>query len=448
MLCDNGNRGAVPGRRRARVFVHGGGANPQSRAGLITGVHNPGMAPWVALALATLAHALGSFSALSVAPLTPFLLDALDLTRAQVGLLLPAAYLGGVAMSLPAGWLTDRVGVRGALAGGLAVIGCMVALASLADGLGRILGCLVVAGFGFSVLNPATGKAVIDWFPPRRRGVAMGVKQTGLTLGGVVGALVLPPLAAASDWRHALAAAGFTSIACALVIAFAYPRRSVSGTVPHLDPARLRELPAFLRRPGVRVVLTCGLALSMAQSSLLAYLTLYGRDVWGLSSVEAARLLALAQLGGTGSRLAWGVVSDRYFGSRRRPGIVISAGIAVASFGVLATTLALPTALGALLAIAAGAAAFGWVGLYFTLVAELGGARYAGLLTGVAVTFSWSGVLVGPPLFGALLQASGWSLPWLVLAAIALGVAFVLPRPRPLVKRDVDAIQVATAPPP
>ena len=130
------------------------------------------MAPWVALALATLAHALGSFSALSVAPLAPFLLDALDLTRAQVGLMLPAAYLGGVLMSLPAGWLTDRVGVRGTLVGGLVLIGGLVGLASLAGGLAGILACLVVAGFGFSVLNPATGKAVVDWFPPRRRGVA------------------------------------------------------------------------------------------------------------------------------------------------------------------------------------------------------------------------------------------------------------------------------------
>jgi predicted MFS family arabinose efflux permease len=279
--------------------------------------------------------------------------------------------------------------------------------------------------------------------------MAMGIKQTGLTLGGVAGALILPPLAAASDWRHALAAAGFTSVACALVVALAYPGARVSrAALPH-DVGRLRELPQFLRRPGVLVVLACGLALSMAQSSLLAYLTLYGREALGLSAVEAARLLALSQVGGTASRLGWGVVSDRFFQSRRRPGIVASAALAVASFALLAVGARFPTAMIALLAVAAGAAAFGWVGLYFTLVAELGGARYAGLLTGVAVTFSWSGVLVGPPVFGAILQASGgWHTPWLALAVIAVIVAVVLPRPRPLVQRDLDGIRVASAPPP
>jgi sugar phosphate permease len=394
------------------------------------------MAPWVALALVTLAHGLGSFSALSAAPLAPFLVDALHLTRAQVGLFLPAAYLGGVLMALPAGWVTDRVGVRASLAGGLGLIGIMGAIASRAGGLPALLGCLLIGGFGFSVLNPATGKAVIDWFPPRRRGVAMGIKQTGLTLGGVAGALALPPVAAAAGWRSALLVAGVTSIACAVLIAVGY--RSAPTTVARasVDPGRLRELPQFFRRPGVVVLLVCGLALSMAQSSLLGYFALYGRDVLGLTGVEAGRLLALAQAGGAGGRLMWGIVSDRFFESRRRPGIVISATLAFATFALLGVGGRLPIPLTAVLAAAAGAAAFGWVGLYFTLVAEVGGARHAGLLTGVAVAFSWSGVLVGPPLFGAVLQGTGsWATPWLVLALVALVVAIVLPRPRPLVDR-------------
>ena len=45
---------------------------------------------WGALALTTGAHACGSLAVLAVAPLAPFLLDALDLSRAQLGLLLPA----------------------------------------------------------------------------------------------------------------------------------------------------------------------------------------------------------------------------------------------------------------------------------------------------------------------------------------------------------------------
>src|SRR5688572_5159934 len=173
------------------------------------------MSRWSVLALVTIAHALGALSVLSVAPLSPFLLEALELSRAQVGLFLPAVYLGGVMMALPAGWLSDRLGVRLTLGGGLLLIGALVMTASWTQSLPALLGALVIAGFGFSVLNPSTGKAVVEWFPPRGRGFAMGIKQTGLTLGGFTGALTLPPLALAFGWREALAAAGAGSVVAA-----------------------------------------------------------------------------------------------------------------------------------------------------------------------------------------------------------------------------------------
>jgi cyanate permease len=58
-------------------------------------------------------------------------------------------------------------------------------------------------------------------------------------------------------------------------------------------------------------------------------------------------------------------------------------------------------------------------------------------LTGVAVAFAWSGVLVGPPMFGLLLGSTGsYAWPWLALAAIATLVAITLPQLKPLVHRE------------
>src|SRR5256714_4193210 len=166
------------------------------------------MSRWAILALVTAAHGFGALAVLAVAPLAPLLLDSLQLTRAQVGWFLPAVYLGGVLMSLPAGWLTDRLGVRATLGLGQLVIGVCVIPAALGANLAACLACLVFAGFGFSVLNPSSGKAVVEWFPPPRRGVALGIKQTGLTLGGLTGALTPPPLALAFGRPTPPAAAG------------------------------------------------------------------------------------------------------------------------------------------------------------------------------------------------------------------------------------------------
>jgi len=173
---------------------------------------------------------------------------------------------------------------------------------------------------------------------------------------------------------------------------------------------------------------------------MLAYLVLYARDTFALSSVDAARLLALAHVGGAAGRLGWGVVSDRLFGGRRRPGLTLNALVGAAGLAVLALGGVLSPFLAAGVALVAGVGTFGWVGLFLALMAEIGGPRFAGLMTGLGVIFAWGGVLVGPPLFGALVEATdSYRLGWLGLSVLALLVATVLPRLQPLVQRNQRA---------
>ena len=391
---------------------------------------------WAILALVTGAHTLGAVSVLAVAPLSPLILDDLDLSRAQVGLLLPAIYLGGILMSLPAGWITDRLGARWTLAAGQLVTGAFVGVAAWSRSLPAMLLLLCAGGLGWAIVNPATGRALLDRFPARERGFAMGVKQTGLTLGGVLAALTLPHLAAAHGWRTALAIAAGASLLSAVAVAVGLPGGGGAHVGAAADPARFTELGQFLSRGPFLVLLACGLALSCVQSSVIAYLTLFARETMALSVAAAAGLLAAAQVGGTLGRLGWGVASDRLFGGRRRPGVVINACLGAATYLVFASGAPLPLPAAALVALVAGVGALGWMGLYLALAAEVGGPRHAGLLTGVAVGAAWSGVLVGPPLFGGLLQATGsYHWPWLALAAVAVVAAAALHRLPPFVSR-------------
>src|SRR5439155_11822221 len=358
---------------------------------------------WAVLLLLTGAHALSAAAALAVAPLAPVLLDALGLTRAQIGLLVPAIYLGGVLMSMPAGWITERLGIRATLAAGLLLEAAMIALASEASRFTTLLACLFGAGVGFSVVNPTTGKAIIERFPMRERGVAMGIKQTGLTLGGMLAAFTLPAVAVRWGWQTAFAVAGGCAALGALAGALSGRGQSAAAQPAIEDPPRFAEVGRFLRNRSFVVLLVSGFTMALTQSSVLAYFALYARDRLGYGVIAAGGLLAAAQAGGTVSRLAWGAVSDRLFGGRRRPCLIINASIGAAACLVFALGLPLPGAVAALVTFIFGAGAFGWTGLYLALAAEVGGTRYAGLLTGVAVTCAWSGILVGPALFGLAL---------------------------------------------
>jgi len=78
-------------------------------------------------------------------------------------------------------------------------------------------------------------------------------------------------------------------------------------------------------------------------------------------------------------------------------------------------------------AVGAGVGALGWVGLYLVLVAEVGGAHRAGLLTGVGMAFIILGILIGAPAFGAILEASdSWSAAWGSLAVLSAAAALAL----------------------
>src|SRR5258705_2647529 len=145
---------------------------------------------------------------LGISPLSPSLVAGFGLTRLQVALMVPSIYLGGLLFSLPAGRLADRVGVRPSLFGGLVVGAAGLAAGATAPTFPAFLFCLFVAGSGWSVVNPALGKAIMDLFPVHERGIAMGIKQMGLTLGGIASALVLPRVAAALGWRAAIATCG------------------------------------------------------------------------------------------------------------------------------------------------------------------------------------------------------------------------------------------------
>ena len=393
-------------------------------------------ARWAVLALVTGAHTLGAVSVLAIAPLSPLLLDDLGLTRAQVGYFLPAIYLGGVLMSLPAGWITDRLGARLTLCLGQCLTALMLGLAAWSAGLGAMLPLCTLAGLGWAVINPTTGRAILDHFPARERGFAMGIKQTGLTLGGIVASMTMPALALAHGWRAALTVAATASLVSAAAVLAGLRRSDARRAAPAAAGPRFVEIVPYVTRPAFLVLLACGLALSIAQSAVLSYLVLFAREHLGLSVVAAGSLLATAQAGGTAARLGWGAVSDRLFGGRRRPGVIINSLLGAGAYLVFATGVALPGPAMVVIALLAGVGAFGWTGLYLALAAEVGGTRHAGLLTGVAVSCAWSGVLVGPPLFGIALEAlHSYRGPWLTLSVMSIAVAIALHRLPPLVKR-------------
>lgn len=398
---------------------------------------------WWLLSVATLQQAGLTFVRFGLPALAPFIRADLHLSLAQTGAVLGAFDLGALCTLYLTGIATDRLGERRVMAAGAVATGLLTAAASGAPSVAALALMLAAAGVGFPSSQVAGSHAVMGWFPAHERGVAMGVRQAGLPIGGLSAAVLLPWVAAQWGWRRALLVA---AVGCALaglvtLVGLAPAEEPDGGGAPRGFGPFLKAPVQFARsRPLVLTTLAACL-LAAGQFSLTGYLPLYMVDAFGWDRQAAARLLLAVHLGGIVGRLLWGWVSDRVFHSDRvRPLAVVAAGAAAcaAGLGALGVAREVPVLAGAPVALACGLTLLGWNGLYVTLVSELAGTASAVML-GLSMTALYVWTMLSPAAFGWLVQQAGGRYPvaWLSVAelqllagAAALAVGRVAPRPR------------------
>jgi sugar phosphate permease len=388
---------------------------------------------WIILAVGTLAQA--SFAAVNIGlpALTPALRSHYSLSLTQIGVVLGATSAGMMLTLLPWGIVADRIGERVVIAAGLA--GAAAALAALgwSGRFGSLVVLLAVAGaFGASV-NAASGRAVMSWFGRTERGLALGIRQTAIPLGGTVAAASLPWIANAGGLRAAfLALAGGCLAAGA---AGAIWMRDPPTGLPidqALETGPLRDPRMWLLSGGSSLLL-------VAQITNVFFLVLFLHQHRGMSATAAAAVLAVTQLGGAVARIASGRWSDR---TERRvvPLRQLGAALATAT-ALLAALVDAPLALLVPVAVVAGTLGLSWNGLSFTAAAEAAGGARSGAAIGLQQTVLGLVVAGVPVAFAAIVGATSWRVGF-ALAAICPAVGYLVLAPlaeRPLQKRD-DAL--------
>ena len=373
---------------------------------------------WGILALIMVAQTMANVGPLGIPSIAPLIRESLGLTLAQAGSFLSAYYLGPALMSLPAGWMADRWGVLLTMVGGQALIALGLLAVSGSGTFPILIALMVVAGAGYGMLNPTTAKAVIAWFPRRQRATVVGLKQVGLPFGGAVGASVMPPLALALGWRPAVAlSASVVALLAALTWAL---YRDPPQTEPLGPPGPAGGGWSVLRNRDLWLVSSATLVFAGMQTVWMAFLVLYLQEIVRVPLLAAARYLVMAQVTGMAGRVVFGMLSDRYFGGRRRIVLVIAGvGSTLCSLAIATTGPGTGPWLLAPLALCFGFFGIGWNGVQHTLMAELAGPRAAGTALGLGLAVSSFGVTVCPLLFGLLVERmGGFALPWVGLAVV------------------------------
>lgn len=358
--------------------------------------------------------------------LGPGLRDTYGLTLAQVGFAFTAVAVGVMVTLVPWGMLTDRVGERPVMAFGLAGTAAALAATAFASGYPALLVGLLAAGMLGASATGASGRAIMGWFDRSERGLALGIRQMALPIGGAASSLVLPHVIGAAGLRAALLSlAGLcATAAAAAAIWMRDPPAEAAPSFVVDNPPPMRDRRLWRLGAGSALLVT-------AQVSLLGFVALFLHDVRGFSPAAAGAALAAVQLGGAAARLVAGRLSDL---SQRRIAPMRSA--AVADAALLLAVAVLAGAPGALLypvLLCAGIGTMTWNGLAFTAAAEISGRARAGTAMSLQNTIISVGGAVAPAAFGALVGATSWPAAFALLALAPLAAHVVL---RPLVAEE------------
>jgi MFS family permease len=256
------------------------------------------------------AHAFSHFFQLALPPLFPLLRAEFDVSWTLLGVLVGVFYAASGVTQFVAGFAVDRVGARPVLLGGLGLLAGGTVAASLAPGAYWLFPVVALMGIGNGVFHPCDFAILNANVTPRRLGYAYSTHGIGGSLGYALSPVVSYAIAAAFNWRVALACMGVAGL-CALGVLAA---QRVYLTSQRASDAHVRSLkgsmslflqPAIMLCFGYFVVQTTG---SMGLQTFLPSALNSGLAIpLGLAASAVTAYL----LGSTGGIFAGGFLAAR-----------------------------------------------------------------------------------------------------------------------------------------
>lgn len=365
---------------------------------------------WLILVSAVVTFFAVATTFFAVPPLVPELTAHFGLSNFQIGLLAGSIAIPAILLSIPLGTAIDRWPPRAAGNASLLIMLVGASLFAAAPSYAFLLIGRLLFGIGGLVMNLLLARLLTEVFSGRRLALAMGIFMAVYPAGMISVFSSHSLLLGAFGWRGELAVLAALTLVAVPLHNLAVPRRNGGRPSP--------ETPVASNEPAVgRPLVMLSLAWMLFFAAFASVPTFapqwVGGGQRGLTTVTLIMWMALVL------SPVFGAVIDR----TGRPAVYVFSGLAL-----LALTLGL-MAVGAVIAVVAmiliGVCAAAVPAATYALPAQIVPAARVGFAFGFITAFSNLGTVVGPPVAGAILDASGdWFLMWIVLASLAgLGAA-------------------------
>lgn len=360
------------------------------------------------LVMVTGVQALSTYAALSLPTVATKAAPTFGVGPEVAGYQVSVIYVGAALVSSVAGLCVRRWGA--ARTSAVAMLFSAIGLAIIAAGTmaAGILGSLVV-GSAYGLTNPAASHLLFKYAPRNRQNLIFAMKQTGVPLGGMLAAMLLPRLSVPLGWQEAMLltmALPLSFAALCLIVGRRLDLDSDRNPKAVITQGPVAGLRTVLANPRIRALTIMGVTYAVLQLCLMTFLVTMLVTEFGWTLVAAGTMATAMQIGGAIGRVAWSVLAD-VLGQTRR--VLLAIGILSAiCAGVVATASpAWPVALLALLLVTFGFSIIGWNGLWMAEIARSAKPGEVGLATGGVLVFTYVGIVGGPAAFTTVYKLIG-----------------------------------------
>ncbi|MEF8838575.1 MAG: MFS transporter [Haloarculaceae archaeon] len=371
---------------------------------------------WIAVAGVSLVSA--GLAAYEIAPasISPVVRESLGVGPTAAGLLVGVVFGTIVISSVPVGVALDRTGSRGAI--GVAVLALAIAgvwgwWAGERGDVASLLTSRVLGGLASAVVWNAGIDVVSRLATAQHRATAVGVFTASGPLGFAVGQATAPVVAARAGWAAVFPAAASVGV---LGLAVFWPAsRGLRGRTG--APPSLREVTTVIRSPAVLQVATLGFLAYSLYLFLNAWGPSYLTEDLGLALGLSGLLVAAFPATGVLARTASGLVSDRLFGGRRRPVVLLTFAVSAPVLVVFTHLETVPILFAALLV--AGFAVHLTLALSYSYVQDVVAPNVRATAVAFQTSAGLAGAFLAPVVGGVVVDAAGYDAAFLLASGIA-----------------------------
>jgi sugar phosphate permease len=362
---------------------------------------------WMMWGIPALLFLIGFFHRVAPGVMAHDLMQAFDATGTLLGLLSATYFYAYAGLMIPGGVLIDALGVRRVVAAGGAVMGAGTLLMGAAGSLPLLFAGRLLVGVGATVTFVGTLKIAAAWFPLSHFGSLSALTATVGILGALTATAPLAVLVGVAGWRGALVVVAAVTLVGAAFCAVVVRDQPDDAGAPARRP-QWREILAgtltVLRNRHTWPPFLGFFCLYSAMGNLMLWVVPYLRDIYGLSSTQAALYAMAPNLALLVTGPLTGFASDRLLHRRKAPYTALTCAQVVLWTALVLTLGAVPLWGLYLLFLALGA-----VGGAFVLTWPIGREVNPPALAGIAVAVVNLGGFLGAALtqgpLGAVLDA-------------------------------------------